>query len=125
MSFDRETWVADRRATTGHTLKTLTAIARDGDEGTANAGAVIQRRHMSELMADNILHMIGGSGIQRHGLEYLVALLRWHYGYHTGTPIPPGAVRAAEARFIRTRAYNLVDEHRDRMPAPTHDREAT
>jgi len=103
-----------------HVSKTLALrIARPGTTTTNGP------KFMAERTANELLAMLLESGVSgNHAKAYLVDVLRWHLGYENA-PSPTGDLSYLELDFIRRRAFELIDRHRDGLPAIERDRQAT
>lgn len=123
----RDGWVWLTHTHHGWTKALSTRLAKDGDDGTGKTGTdgTPQRKRMTLRTADTLRELVHGAGVAGPpGLEYLVDVLRWHLGY-TRLLIRPGKLTAADAAFIRRRAWDLIDGARGELPTLTNDRPAT
>ena len=120
----RDEWAKRAHERTGLPRTLLRAIRADGALATdPRDGDPSARRRMDAATAGLIAGLIVGSGIGPSGRLYLAALLRGHYGYSLGPPIPPAALTADEAAFIRARAWELIEQARQERRGPIVIRE--
>lgn len=112
---ERAAWIGSYA--TGRNRGLLTRIRADGETGTDGERG---RRLMHDGTADHLLAIMERSGVgTTDARRYLIDLLRWHYGYSAGRAAPtPSLARmtAADAAYVRQRAYTLVRE----QPIPGH-----
>lgn len=118
----RDAWVDTRHERTRVARVTLRAIRAHGEPGTG--GEPGKRRPMTQPTADLILELVQVSGIiGLPGRGYLIACIRFHYGYRLHAPVSPYELNALEAAHIRRRAWELVDHARDERRGPHVDHE--
>lgn len=126
----RNAWIRERVERSVDTKALLTVIAADGVDGSAGVVSDTTpggRRPMTPRMAQELLDLVNTAGVQgAPGRLYLARLLRWHWGYETGSgTIPPNGLHANDAAFIRRRAFELANQARHYMPELINDRPAT